>query len=198
MGEPARYEDTDVGREEQTGVVASTTRPLPVARLALLGVGVTLLGLWGGGVAYFGPKIGFAPSGVNAWQWTWTNTALALMPGGVAVAGGLVMLVGSRIGLFAHRLGGLMAVTAGAWFVFGPHAWPVLYRTPYAPYQSGTGALMRLAMIAGYGAGVGVALCALGGMALAIGAGMRRAVPAALARERRLPAVSTVREPVGI
>jgi len=196
MGEPAVY--TDPGPGPVDSEVDARRAGLPIARLALIGFGVTLVGLWGGAVAYFGPEIGFAPSGASAWQWTWTNTALALMPGAVAVAGGLIMLVGSRFGLAAHRIGGLMAAVAGAWFVFGPYAWPVLYGTPYAPYQpgTGTGALMRLAMIAGYGAGVGVALCALGGMAMAIGAGIRRAVPPAMARERRTPAVTTLHEPV--
>jgi len=185
---------------ENDPVVPARAARLPTSRLALIGFGVLLIGLWGGGVAYFGPEIGFAPSGATAWQSTWTNTALALLPGACAVVGGLIMLVGSRFGLLAHRLGGLMALAAGAWFVLGAYVWPVFYRTPYAPYaQAGSSPRMHLAMVAGYGAGVGIALCVLGGMAMAIGAGVwRRAVPATVVRERRTPAVTTIREPVGV
>lgn len=178
----------------------------PMARSAMVGMLISLVGAWGGAVAFFGPKIGLGRPGAAAWEWTTPHTVLNVIPGGAAFLGGLMVLFGSR--LLAgrlQRLGSLLAFGAGAWFVLGSAVYPVFYGSGAPGYmQTGRGPLMNLASVAGYGLGVGIVLCTLAGLAMAWSAPrlMRRAravAPAGMRRERReaaLPLRNT--EPVGI
>lgn len=178
----------------------------PMARSAMTGLLISLVGAWGGAVAFFGPEIGLGRPGAATWQWTTPHTVLNVIPGGAAFLGGLMVLFGSR--LLAgriQRLGSLLAFGAGAWFVLGSAVYPVFYGSGAPGYmQTGRGPLMNLASVAGYGLGVGIVLCTLAGLAMAWSAPrlMRRAratAPAEMQRERRgagLPLRNT--EPVGI
>lgn len=175
-------------------------------RSALAGMLVMLVGAWGGAAAYFGPKIGIGPLGDTAWRWSTAHTVLSLAPGAAAVVGGLLILFGARLlagGI--QRLGGLLAFGAGGWFVLGAAVYPVFYGTAAPGYlQTGRGPLMNLASVAAYGPGVGIALCALSGMAMAwSGARLlrsRRTAPDGMRRSARpasagLPLRNT--DPVG-
>jgi len=64
---------------------------------------------------------------------------------------------------------GLLALAAGAWFVVGPSAWPVLQQTH--PYFVGGSPMATLERLAGYSLGTG-AIVAAGG-AFALGWSMR-------------------------
>ena len=177
----------------------------PVGRTAVTGLLMMLVGAWGGAVAYFGPDIGLSPPGQHAWQWTTPHTILNLAPGAAAFAGGLMVILGSRLlvgGL--QRLGALLSFAGGGWFILGAAVYPVFYGTSAPGYgRTGGGPLMNLAAVAGYGAGVGIVLCLLAGVAMAwslprIMRASRAAVPHAVRRraDTGLPLRNT--EPVGI
>lgn len=207
------YERDPMAAEPPTGVMtgspAGTAEEAavdrPARRAAMTGLLMMLTGAWGGAVAYFGPDIGLSPAGARSWQWTAAHTILSLAPGAAAVAGGLVVMFGSRLVLGGlQRLGALLTFGAGGWFVLGAAVYPVFYGTPAPGYgHVAGGPLMNLAAVAGYGAGVGIALCVLSGVAMAWSMPRvmrsRRAMPGAVRRGRAesgLPLRNT--EPVGI
>lgn len=209
------YERERMAAEPPTGVMAATPAVAaeegalgrPVRRAALTGMLMMVIGAWGGAVAYFGPVIGLAPAGSRSWQWTTAHTVLSLAPGAAAFAGGLMVMLGSRL-LFGglQRLGALLAFGAGGWFVLGAAVYPVFYGTSAPGYGHVPGEhLMNLAAVAAYGAGVGIALCLLSGVAMAwslprIMRPSRAAVPGPVRRRRTaesgLPLRNT--EPVGV
>ena len=94
------------------------------SRGAMSGFLLILLGLWGALIPFVGPYLDFAFTPDQAWTWTIGGGWLEVLPGVVAVAGGLLLLV-SRNRATA-MLGGWLAVIAGAWFVVGrarPDRW---------------------------------------------------------------------------
>jgi len=127
-----------------------------------------LVAAWGGISVFVGPLFDFRPTSVSAWQWTTQNWLLHLVPGAVGLAAGLMMLgraaeasVGRRSRLM---LAGLMALTAGGWFVIGPALWPTFESGPaYArAATAGDGFVNAL----GANLGPGLLLAFLAGMAL--------------------------------
>jgi hypothetical protein len=145
---------------------------VPGARMALLaGLHVTLLGAWGALVAYFGPSFGFGPAGAAAWHWDRTNTFLNLVPGAAGVFAGLLMMLwaGARFRAPMLSLAALIAFAAGAWFVLGPEVYPVLHGTvPNFGAVTGPSGLAHFTTRVGYGLGVGLLMCLLAGMVLAV------------------------------
>jgi hypothetical protein len=76
------------------------------------------LGAWGGLVPFIGPQFGYAYTPDATWTMTSGRLWLEVVPGAVAVLGGL-LLIASRhraIGLWA----GWLSALAGAWFALGP------------------------------------------------------------------------------
>jgi hypothetical protein len=74
---------------------------------------VALLGLWGALIPFVGPYFDYA-FGVNTtWHYTSERLWLCILPGAVAVVGGALLVARSR-------LGGVLAMVAGIWFVVGP------------------------------------------------------------------------------
>ncbi|MGE2836816.1 hypothetical protein [Mycobacterium sp. SMC-4] len=104
-------------------MVDTSTRPrrgklqIPRSRGATSGLLVMALGLWGALIPFIGPNFDFAFSPDQPWVWTMGRGWLEVLPGAVAVLGGLLMLV-SRNRATA-MLGSWLAVGAGAWFVIG-------------------------------------------------------------------------------
>src|SRR5882724_1964418 len=91
---------------------------VPRTRGAASGVLLVLLGAWGGLVPFIGPHFGYAYTPNEAWTMTAGRLWLEVVPGAVAVLGGLI-LIGSAnraIGLWA----GWLTAVAGAWFAVGP------------------------------------------------------------------------------
>lgn len=85
---------------------------------AISGLLIVLLGIWGAVVPFVGPYFDYA-FGVNqTWHYTADRMWLDILPGAVAVAGGLVLLASSRRGALLG--GALLSLIAGAWFVVGP------------------------------------------------------------------------------
>ncbi|BBY16386.1 hypothetical protein [Mycolicibacterium litorale] len=90
---------------------------IPRSRGAASGFLLILLGLWGALIPFLGPYFDFAFTPDQPWTWTNARGWLEVLPGAVAVIGGLLMLT-SRNRATA-MLGGWLAVAAGAWFVVG-------------------------------------------------------------------------------
>ncbi|MFD6397272.1 hypothetical protein [Nocardia sp. NPDC060249] len=88
------------------------------SRGALGGLAVLLLGIWGALIPFVGPYFDFAYTPDEAWVWTSARGWLQVLPGVVAIVGGLLMLM-SRNRVVAS-FGGWLSVAAGAWFVIGP------------------------------------------------------------------------------
>lgn len=87
------------------------------SRGAMSGILLILLGTWGALAPFVGPYFDFAFSPDRAWAWTEARGWLQVLPGAVAVVGGLLLLA-SRNRATA-MLGAWLGVTAGAWFVVG-------------------------------------------------------------------------------
>lgn len=87
------------------------------SRGAMSGFLLVLLGAWGAIIPFVGPFFDFAFSPDRAWAWSEARGWLQVLPGAVAVAGGLLLLV-SRNRATA-MLGGWLGVLAGAWFIVG-------------------------------------------------------------------------------
>lgn len=91
---------------------------IPRSRGALGGLAVLLLGAWGALIPFIGPYFTFAFTPDDPWVWTSARGWLQVLPGVVAIVGGLLMLM-SRNRVVAS-FGGWLSVAAGAWFVIGP------------------------------------------------------------------------------
>ncbi|BDX32761.1 hypothetical protein TUM20985_33080 [Mycobacterium antarcticum] len=90
---------------------------IPRSRGAASGFLVILLGLWGALVPFLGPGFDFAYDPAQGAAWSATRGWLEVLPGVVAVVGGL-LLVRSQNRPTA-MLGGWLSVASGAWFVIG-------------------------------------------------------------------------------
>jgi hypothetical protein len=90
---------------------------IPRSRGAASGFLLVLLGLWGALIPFLGPYFDFAFTPDQPWTWTNARGWLEVLPGAVAVVGGLLLLT-SRNRATAI-LGSWLTVAAGAWFVIG-------------------------------------------------------------------------------
>jgi len=173
---------------------ASTPRfvsPAPSARMGVPAVLMLLIGAWGGVIPFVGPTFGFNADGSPSWTWNLMHALLWVAPGAVACLGAVASL--GLISRFARGRGhvgaagaGLLVVLAGAWFVIGPVAWPVLQHSggvfvPASP-------LRELAYEVGYSLGPGVVLTLLGGTALGWAFRGRRVAEERPGRRARLAA----------
>lgn len=90
---------------------------IPRSRGAASGFLLVVLGAWGALAPFVGPYLNFAYTPAQAWTWTAARGWLEVLPGAVAVLGGLLLLTsGNRA---TAMLGGWLGVVAGAWFVIG-------------------------------------------------------------------------------
>jgi hypothetical protein len=87
------------------------------------GLLLTGLGIWALFVGQVGPYVdfGFAPD--RAWAWSNSQLLYEVLPGAVAFAGGvLLVLAADRV---TGLVGGWLASAAGAWLVVGPVLDPI-------------------------------------------------------------------------
>ncbi|MGU3502176.1 hypothetical protein [Mycobacterium sp. C31M] len=123
------------------------------SRGALSGFLLIVLGAWGALVPFVGPYFGFAYTPDSPWAWTMGRGWLQVLPGAVALVGGLLLLM-SRNRATA-MLGGWLGVGAGAWFVVGrAFAGPLGLGTPGSPVAvtQAKSVLLELAYFSGLGA----------------------------------------------
>ena len=146
---------------------------------ALSGLLIILLGIWGGLIPFIGPYFDYS-FGVNStWHYTSDRLWLEILPGAVAVVGGLLLiLAATRV---AGVVGGWLALLAGAWFVIGPAA--------SLTWESGTGPIGRPLFgstrqafeLIGYFYGLGALIIALAAFSIGRFAPGPRLVPRAAA-----------------
>lgn len=91
---------------------------VPRTRGVTSGFLVLLLGVWGGLVPFIGPHFGYGYTPDATWTMTAGRLWLSVIPGAVAVLGGLVLMGSANraVGLWA----GWLTALAGAWFAIGP------------------------------------------------------------------------------
>jgi hypothetical protein len=91
---------------------------LPRTTGAFSGVAIVVLGLWGALIPFVGPYFHYAFGNYDAWHLTTNRLWLDILPGALAIVGGLLLLYGTRRS--TGLVGGWLAIAAGAWFAIGP------------------------------------------------------------------------------
>lgn len=90
------------------------------SRGAVSGVLLIVLGVWAGLIPFIGPSFDFAmtPRPGDSFHWTAARGWLEVLPGAVAVLGGILLLMSAN--RLVTSFGGWIAAAAGAWLVVGP------------------------------------------------------------------------------
>ncbi len=137
---------------------------MPRSRGAVCGLILVILGAWGALIPFVGPHFNFAYTPDKDWAWSTARGWLEVLPGGVTVLGGLLLIFsGNRI---TAIVGGWLAVLAGAWFVIGGELAPMLgigsVGDPIAATER-----KRAALEISYFSGLGALIVFLSGIALA-------------------------------
>jgi hypothetical protein len=104
----------------RTGSTAATTRWTPKA--IPFGLLIALLGAWVIVAALIGPIFNFGFFNDDTWNFSAKQWELQLIPGAVAVLGGLLLMTPSR---GSGSFGAFLAFLAGAWLVVGPVVYPL-------------------------------------------------------------------------
>ena len=140
------------------------TRRVPRTTGALSGLLVILLGLWGALIPFVGPYFHYAFGSFQTWHYTSERLWLCIVPGAVAVIGGLMLLRSSRRS--SGLLGGWLALAAGAWFAIGPSI-SLLWHHAGNPIGAPMGGHTRQALEwLGYFSGLGVLIAGLAAFAM--------------------------------
>ncbi|GAS98486.1 uncharacterized protein RMCC_5451 [Mycolicibacterium canariasense] len=137
---------------------------IPRSRGAASGLLVMILGAWGALAPFIGPYLHFAYTPDQAWTWTGARGWLEVLPGAVAVLGGLLLLMsGNRA---TAMLGGWLAVAAGAWFVIGRSFTATLALGDIGAPATGLDSQQVLLLELTFFTGLGTLIAVLGGMAV--------------------------------
>lgn len=91
---------------------------IPRSRGAVSGLLLIILGAWGALIPFIGPYFDVSIGTDSAWDWSVGRLWLSVLPGLVAVVGGLWLMSSARRA--NAGLGAWLGVLAGAWFVVGP------------------------------------------------------------------------------
>ena len=161
------------------------------ARIAIpLGFAVIVFGAWGALIPLVGPYFDFGFDTDRTWRLSEQHWTLSIIPGAVAVAAGLMLMLPTR-----GRIGAWSAVLAAAWFAAGPFLHPLWSHT-VAPIATDEG--KRAALWIGYFMAPAVMIAYLSG----VSQGIRRSTtivagPAATAIRAADPA-PTESQPVSV
>jgi len=145
------------------------------------GLLLLLTAAWGGIVPYVGPTFDFdLGATTRAWVFNQNHWTLNAAPGVLGAAGGVLLLVGTPWAL--ARIGAVLGLVSGAWFVVGPTLEPLWHSS-----GAGTSVLIgpsgstvhRVLEAIGYYYGIGVVIVMLASFALGVLAFAPRAVAAA-------------------
>jgi hypothetical protein len=127
------------------------------------GLIIVVLGVWGGLVPFVGPYFHFTLGPTKAWTWTSGRFYLDVLPGIVAVLGGLMLMsAGPRR---SARVGALLAMAAGFWFAIGPEV-SLLWNAGGAQGAAHGARFVRMLEPVAYHSGLGALIAALAGYAL--------------------------------
>ncbi len=147
-----------------TPISHTETRRLPRTTGALSGFLVILLGLWGALIPFVGPYFHYAFGSFQTWHYTSERLWLDIVPGAVAVIGGLMLVRSSH--RMSGLIGGWLAVAAGAWFAVGPTV-SLLWHHAGDPIGAPMGGHTRQALeLLGYFQALGVLIAALAAFAM--------------------------------
>ncbi|MDQ3468817.1 MAG: hypothetical protein M3487_03440, partial [Actinomycetota bacterium] len=135
------------------------------SKIQKLGIVVAIVGLWGAAVPYAGPVFGYDMGGGSAWTWTESRFTLHLLPGLLAVLGGMTMMMGSGRGRM--RVGAALGALGGAWFIVGPVIRPA-WANSDGMMMMGNGVWDQIFTSLGYHYGTGVVILALSAFALGV------------------------------
>src|SRR5215469_3727649 len=91
--------------------------PMSRSRGSVSGLALVLLGAWGGLAPFVGPyfHLGYEPD--QTWQYNLGRLYLVILPGGIALLSGLIILASRSRGL--SGLCAVLAALAGLWFALG-------------------------------------------------------------------------------
>ncbi|HTQ21342.1 hypothetical protein [Mycobacterium sp.] len=145
-----------------------TNRPgrlrMPRSRGAVTGFILIVLGAWGALIPFIGPLFHFAYTPDQAWTWTAARGWLEVLPGAIAIAGGVLLIISKNRA--NAMLGGWLATLAGAWFVVGGAFAPMLHLGSVGDPVAFTDRKRAVLEIA-YFSGLGALMVFLGGVVLA-------------------------------
>jgi hypothetical protein len=171
----------------QETTIVSAIRPLlraapdqrdisyPPSRLPLrltatvAGVLAVVVGAWGGIAPYIGHAIRFSADGSATWTWNLQHGLLSLLPGAMAVVGGLLLIASIRSRRERATLLHTVGLTAAAvilglsavWFLIGASVWPVYFTSQVVVAAS---PVRTLADMVGYYLADGVILAVVAGI----------------------------------
>jgi len=124
----------------------------------------------------------------EAWVWNPSQATLHLAPAVGGMLGGLLMLVGTSRAV--QRLGGLLALASGLWFLLGPSLEPLWHNGAVNGALGPSGSTtVRVLEAVGYKYGTGAVMVALAAFAL----GLLTPAPA-IAAPTEKPARSSTRK----
>lgn len=93
-------------------------RTIPRTKGALSGFIIFVLGVWGALIPFVGPYFNYAMHTDQTWHWFADRGWLQVLPGAVAVVGGLMLMSGRTRS--RTMLGAMLGIAAGLWFIVGP------------------------------------------------------------------------------
>jgi hypothetical protein len=133
------------------------------------GVLAVVVGAWGGIAPYIGHAIRYSADGSATWTWNLQHGLLSLLPGAMAVVGGLLLIASTwaprerasvlyTVGLMgAAVILGLSAV----WFLIGASVWPIYFTSHVLTAAS---PVRTLSDMVGYYLAEGFVLAAVAGV----------------------------------
>jgi hypothetical protein len=156
------------------------------SRGAISGLLIMLLGIWGALIPFIGPYFDYSFSTNSTWHYTTDRLWLCILPGALAVFGGVLLLFAATRS--AGILGGFLSIVAGGWFVVGP-AVSLTWESGVGPIGRPLfGSTRQMLELVGYFYGLGALIVGLGAFSIGrFALGRRMAAQAAVAR----PAVAT-------
>ena len=127
--------------------------------------GLTILigGLWGALIPFVGPYFHYGLGPDRTWTWTTGRLYLDVLPGIAAIIGGVLLMAAGPWP--TGRLGALIALVAGIWFVVGPDL-SYIWQAGGAQGVAHGSRTVRVLEAVGYHTGLGVLIAALAAYAL--------------------------------
>lgn len=137
---------------------------IPRSRGAVTGVILIVLGLVGALLPLVGPYFDFTHGADSAWNFSEAALWLSVLPGAVAVIGGVILLTSANRA--TAGIGAWLGLAAGAWFVVGEQISQLWNGGASLAGEAAGGTGQRVAEQLAFFDGLGVLIVAAAGMAL--------------------------------
>lgn len=133
------------------------------------GAAAILVGAWAALVPYVGHALHYSADGSATWTWNLQHGLLSLLPGALAIAGGILLVAVGRVrrertsALHGDGLAGATALLglSALWFLIGPSVWPI-YSSSHV--LIGASPVRTFANMLGYYLAEGFILAAIAGV----------------------------------